>query len=74
MKIAEIRLQRYTLELARSLTIKGRVLEKRSGLILSLIDSNGQIGYGEIAPLPFLHKETIEEPGRDRVVRIRWAA
>ena len=61
MKIAEIRLQRYTLELARPLTIKGHVLENRSGLILSVIDSTGQIGYGEIAPLPFLHKETIEE-------------
>jgi O-succinylbenzoate synthase len=36
-------------------------LENRSGLILSVIDSTGQIGYGEIAPLPFLHKETIEE-------------
>ncbi|MHC5214767.1 MAG: o-succinylbenzoate synthase, partial [Planctomycetota bacterium] len=61
MKISEIRLQRYTLELARPLTIKGHALENRSGLILSVIDSTGQIGYGEIAPLPFLHKETIEE-------------
>ena len=61
MKIAEIRLQRYTLELARSLTIKGHALENRTGLILSVIDSTGQIGYGEIAPLPFLHKETIED-------------
>jgi O-succinylbenzoate synthase len=61
MKIAEIRLQRYDLELVRPLIIKGHALEHRSGLILSMIDSTGQIGYGEIAPLPFLHKETIDE-------------
>ncbi|MHC4258784.1 MAG: enolase C-terminal domain-like protein, partial [Planctomycetota bacterium] len=47
--------------MARSLTIKGHALENRTGLILSVIDSTGQIGYGEIAPLPFLHKETIED-------------
>ena len=64
MKIAEIRLQRYTLELARPLAIKGHLLENRSGLILSVIDSTGQIGYGEIAPLPFLRKETIEDAAR----------
>jgi O-succinylbenzoate synthase len=61
MKIAGVRLQRYDLELVRPLIIKGHALEHRSGLILSMIDSTGQIGYGEIAPLPFLHKETIDE-------------
>jgi O-succinylbenzoate synthase len=61
MKIAEIRLQRYDLELIRPINIKGHALDQRSGLILSMIDSTGRIGYGEIAPLPFLHKETIDE-------------
>ncbi|MHC5182490.1 MAG: hypothetical protein ACYSOW_11595 [Planctomycetota bacterium] len=41
MKIAEIRLQRYDLELVKPITVKGHALEKRSGLILSVIDSAG---------------------------------
>ncbi|MHC5198672.1 MAG: mandelate racemase/muconate lactonizing enzyme family protein, partial [Planctomycetota bacterium] len=57
MKIAEIRLQRYDLELVKPITVKGHALEKRSGLILSVIDS----AYGEVSPLPFLHAETIDE-------------
>lgn len=64
MKIMEIRLQRYDLELVRPITIKGHALDKRSGLILSLVDSTGRTGYGEISPLPFLHKETIDEAVR----------
>ncbi|MHC5145632.1 MAG: enolase C-terminal domain-like protein, partial [Planctomycetota bacterium] len=61
MKIAEIRLQRYDLELVKPITVKGHALEKRSGLILSVIDSAGRVGYGEVSPLPFLHAETIDE-------------
>ena len=61
MKISDVRLQRYELELVRPIVIKGHVLSQRSGLILSLFDSAGRTGYGEISPLPFLHKETMDE-------------
>ena len=61
MKIVEVRLQRYDLELIKPITIKGNAIRKRSGLILSIIDSTGRVGYGEVSPLPFLHVETIEE-------------
>jgi O-succinylbenzoate synthase len=61
MKIIEIRLQRYDLELVGPIVIKGHAIDKRSGLILSMIDSAGRMGYGDIAPLPFLHKETIDD-------------
>jgi O-succinylbenzoate synthase len=61
MKIAEIRLQRYELKLVKPLIIKGHTLDKRNGLIITLIDFDGHIGYGDIAPLPFLHHETMDE-------------
>ena len=61
MKISDVRLQKYDLKLVRPIIIKGHTLENRTGLILSLIDSVGRTGYGEIAPLPFLHKETMDE-------------
>jgi len=61
MKISDVRLQKYDLKLVRPIIIKGHALENRTGLILSLIDSVGRTGYGEVAPLPFLHKETMDE-------------
>jgi len=52
------RLYRYRLPLARSLTT-GVVDGMRQGLILALTDPDGFTGYGESAPLPGLHSQTL---------------
>lgn len=47
--------------LCEPLTIPNGALSTRDGLILILTDSSGNHGFGEIAPLQSLHKETLEE-------------
>jgi len=37
------------------------IWKNREGIIISLIDSEGRIGKGEIAPLPWFGSETLEE-------------
>ncbi len=49
----------YTLPLARQLIIAGRRLMVRQGLIVRLSDNSGNTGWGEIAPLPGLHSDTL---------------
>lgn len=61
MKIANIDLKQYELPLTRKLSIKGHTLNKRCGVILTITNSTGQVGYGEAAPLPGLHKESLNE-------------
>ncbi|MFT5684723.1 MAG: o-succinylbenzoate synthase [Myxococcota bacterium] len=54
------RLYRYRLPLTRALTT-GVDSHTRVGLILALTDAAGNTGYGEAAPLPGLHVETLPE-------------
>ncbi len=61
MIIVNSDIKKYDLPLARSLTIAGHNLTSRSGVIISLTDEEGLTGYGEAAPLPGLHKETLED-------------
>ncbi len=61
MKIVNSDIKKYDLPLARPLTIAGHKLTSRSGVIISLTDEDGAVGYGEAAPLPGLHKETLED-------------
>ncbi len=61
MKIVDFDIKKYDLPLARPLTIAGHKLTSRSGVIISLTDEEGLTGYGEAAPLPGLHKETLED-------------
>ncbi len=44
--------------------------QKRSGLLLSLVDTEGQRGWGEIAPLPGWSQETLSEAARELKVAI----
>ncbi|MHC5082787.1 MAG: o-succinylbenzoate--CoA ligase [Planctomycetota bacterium] len=61
MKIARCSAQLYTLPLVRPLTTKVDSSLRRQGVILTLQTDSGLSGYGEIAPLPGLHQETISE-------------
>lgn len=59
MKIAACTLHQYSLKLARPLPTGGRT--DRQGLVLTVRTDTGLDGYGEIAPLPGLHRETLAE-------------
>ena len=50
---------RYQLPLYRPLSMLGAQHDCREGLLLRLEDSAGGIGWGEIAPLPGLHSESL---------------
>ncbi|MBD3419662.1 MAG: o-succinylbenzoate synthase [Chitinivibrionales bacterium] len=61
MKLRTCSLAAYTLPLVKPITHRNMVMSARRGLVLSLADLDGNTGYGECAPLPGLHTETIEE-------------
>ena len=61
VQIHSAELWRYTLPLREPLTVPQGTLSTRQGLILVLTDNAENQGFGEIAPLPGLHKETLEE-------------
>jgi O-succinylbenzoate synthase len=61
MKIVDVALYKYELPLARPLTIKGSVINSRCGVIVSLEDGNGFVGFGDASPLPGLHDESLDD-------------
>ncbi len=61
MKIADIALYKYELPLVKPLTIKGHAINMRCGVIVSITDKNGFVGFGDAAPLPGLHDENLED-------------
>ena len=61
MNFTDLIIKKYELPLAKPLTIKNQTINSRSGFIVSLTDDQGNIGYGEAAPLPGLHAETIQD-------------
>ena len=61
MTITDFDIKKYSLPLAKPLTIGSHKLTSRQGLIVSITDEDGLTGYGEAAPLPGLHKETLED-------------
>lgn len=59
MKIIGFNLFRFTLPLARPLTVKDAKLTERSGLVIELTDEHGHTGLGEASPLPGLSAEDL---------------
>ncbi len=59
--IAAVSLSDYTLPLRRRLSIGDHELRERAGVVLTLTDSDGTRGHGDIAPLPGIHGETFAE-------------
>ena len=60
MKPLHADISRYGIPFTGPVTVRGVVLEKREGLVLSL-KSAGASAYGEIAPLSGLHDESLDE-------------
>ena len=64
MKISRARVFRYELPLSKPLTTKASTEKTRSGLLLELQSDNHLLAYSEIAPLPGLHVENLNEATR----------
>ena len=61
MNASYIVLYRYAIPFTEPITIKGRRLVQREGIVLALKSPDERyIGYGEIAPLPGLHREVLQ--------------
>ena len=54
----------YDLPLVVPLRLGKQELISRRGLIIRLSDAEGHSGYGEVAPFPGLHRETVEDAVR----------
>ncbi|HEX9879363.1 MAG TPA: o-succinylbenzoate synthase [Candidatus Binatia bacterium] len=63
MKISGVDVLRYELPLMEPVTLKGRQLEKRRGLLLGLSEASGRTGWGEIAPLAGFSRESFQQAG-----------
>ena len=59
MTIKTVRFYKYSLSLRQPLKLKENLLSVREGLLISLSDPYGNIGWGEIAPLPGFSRETL---------------
>lgn len=57
MKISEFEIFRYALPLLVPIKIKHHFIKKRFGYIIRITNEDGYFGYGEVAPLPGVHKE-----------------
>ncbi len=53
--------QHYSRSFAKPLKTAHRVWSVREGIIVALIDEQGRVGLGEIAPLPWFGSESIEQ-------------
>ncbi|MEP0802344.1 o-succinylbenzoate synthase [Funiculus sociatus] len=51
----------YQRQFARSLSTNHGTWNIREGIIIRLTDKNGQVGWGEVAPLPWFGSETLEQ-------------
>lgn len=58
LSVARWEVFRYRLPLRAPLTMLGITFHERSGLFLKLEDAGGHCGWGEIAPLPGIHRES----------------
>lgn len=69
MKIERCDIFRYDIPFLRPLTLMGRVIKKRSGLIILVHERKGRTGIGEVAPFPGFHKEDLAE-AQDHLCRV----
>lgn len=73
MSAPSIEIYRYSLPLVRPLRLKDHVLNERQGLILKFCGRKGNIGYGDIAPLPGYSLETLDEAQEAAITWARFA-
>jgi len=65
MYIKEIKYYKYECDFANPIRIKGHTLNSKKSIIISLKDEDGNIGYGDISPLPFYSSESFESVCED---------
>lgn len=61
MKIDRVEIAKFRLPLSRRYKVGPVDLAEREGRIVRIVTSDRWVGYGEIAPLPGLHWETLED-------------
>ncbi len=61
MRIASATFYRYSLFFHDVMQFRSERVQRRDGLIISILSDDGSVGYGEIAPLPGFSKETLSE-------------
>ena len=62
MKPGFASIHRYSIPFVRPVPVRGSSLDTRDGLVIGLQTHDGsRTGFGEIAPLPGLHEETLSE-------------
>lgn len=61
MILTDVKLRTVEIPLVMPITVKGHKIRTRRIAVIEAIDTGGRIGLGEIAPLPYLHKETLQE-------------
>ncbi len=69
MKLARVDIFRYALPLVQPLTLGGSELTARLGYLIRLESDEGNIGWGETAPLPGFSKETFDA-AQSELIRI----
>ncbi len=61
MRITRIDVAKFRLPLARRYKAGSVDVDHREGRLVRLLSDTGLLGYGEISPLPGLHKETLAD-------------
>ncbi len=59
MKRHIIELYRFKLQLQQPVPVGGKIVTYRQGVLFLIVDSQGNMGLGEAAPLPGLHEESL---------------
>lgn len=62
-KISDVEVASFSIPLAKPVTTMDNASATRDGWILKVKLANGAIGYGEAAPLPGLHRESLAQCG-----------
>lgn len=57
----QLQFKPYSRTFSRPWVLRGKLWEKREGLVLRLESGNGRVGWGEVAPLPAFGTETVDE-------------
>lgn len=61
MRISGCRIFRYRLPLTGALALAGRVIHEREGVLVRIDSDSGASGWGEVAPLSGLSRESLED-------------
>ncbi len=71
MIISSCRIFHYSLSLVSPLTLAGRMMREREGLLIRIGLDSGVSGWGDVAPLPGFSRESIEEAEMELITWVR---